>query len=913
MAAIEQQIPNLLGGVSQQPDPVKLPGQVKEAENVLLDPTFGCMKRPPSRWVASLGTGIPETAKWFPIFRDNAERYLACIYRDTDLVVRVFDVLDGFERTVAVDPSWNTYTETVTDSQQIRNLTIADYTLLCSTQAFVTSNKVAPEESDNSALVTINQVSYNTTYNIDLGGPGADPVTVTRATKLEISPASWQDEDETCGFDGTEQFTEDDGNGPGTGLNFRVVTQGTSFRPKPDKDNYDCRYQTDVILQNGGSGWRKGDRISVTMKGKSYEVTVVETTEETVYASLGTASFTTPPNAEADGGLTLGDITAGLVNEINDISNFEAEAVANVIKLKRDNNKSFTISTRGGLSGTAMDALISTAADVSELPKQCFDGYFLEIVNTEDAEADNYYVRFRSNIAGQPGPGSWEETVKDGDEEYLASLTMPFALTREADGTFSLGPIDEDSALEGWAGREVGDTNTNPTPSFVGKTINGMFLHRNRLGFLTEESVVLSQPGDFFNFFATSGVALSEADPVDMSASDTKPVILRDAIATPSGVVLFGEQAQFRLFTAESTFGPNTVELKKISAYSYASDALPQQTGVSVMFNTSVGEYTKVFELSTASLRQDVVIQENTRSVPRYLPTEIAWSCASVNNDLVLYGDKKDCYAFRYFNQGDSRVVAGWTKWIFHHDILFGAAQGDELYFVVRRKGYTHIHVSTLLDGPESAIDVGFTQFRPRVDAQLPMDNLTVVGDVDLPNGRVVTEYRFPTNYAAPGLDFAGVVAYTDVRTGEYDELVVTGDTFRVDKGREFIFGYQYETKVVFPSFYTKVSSGDNSRADRISNPMIQTVYLDLFNSGAMEVKIDVNGYPTRDVDLPLIESNNYAASDVVVIENTTVDVPVYHRGEDVTLTVRSDTPFPTSMTGFSWNGTYNKRGYARM
>ena len=51
MAAIEQTIPNLLGGVSQQPDPVKLAGQVRVADNVYLDPTFGCMKRPPTEYV----------------------------------------------------------------------------------------------------------------------------------------------------------------------------------------------------------------------------------------------------------------------------------------------------------------------------------------------------------------------------------------------------------------------------------------------------------------------------------------------------------------------------------------------------------------------------------------------------------------------------------------------------------------------------------------------------------------------------------------------------------------------------------------------------------------------------------------------------------------------------------------------
>ncbi len=90
MAAVSQKIPNLLGGVSQQPDPVKLPGQVREATNVYLDPTFGCRKRPGTLLINTLDEGtIPYDARWFPIFRDNNERYAVCMYNDPTLVVRV--------------------------------------------------------------------------------------------------------------------------------------------------------------------------------------------------------------------------------------------------------------------------------------------------------------------------------------------------------------------------------------------------------------------------------------------------------------------------------------------------------------------------------------------------------------------------------------------------------------------------------------------------------------------------------------------------------------------------------------------------------------------------------------------------------------------------------------------------------
>ena len=89
MSAISQSIPNLLGGVSQQPDPLKIPGQVREAENVLLDPTFGCRKRPPTKFINQLATDIPKDATWFPIFRDQNERYIVAIYKNSSNATQI--------------------------------------------------------------------------------------------------------------------------------------------------------------------------------------------------------------------------------------------------------------------------------------------------------------------------------------------------------------------------------------------------------------------------------------------------------------------------------------------------------------------------------------------------------------------------------------------------------------------------------------------------------------------------------------------------------------------------------------------------------------------------------------------------------------------------------------------------------
>ena len=54
MAAVNQRIPNFLGGVSQQPDKIKFPGQLRVCDNAVPDITFGLKKRPPAEFIGTL-------------------------------------------------------------------------------------------------------------------------------------------------------------------------------------------------------------------------------------------------------------------------------------------------------------------------------------------------------------------------------------------------------------------------------------------------------------------------------------------------------------------------------------------------------------------------------------------------------------------------------------------------------------------------------------------------------------------------------------------------------------------------------------------------------------------------------------------------------------------------------------------
>ena len=123
MAAVTQTVPNFLGGVSNQPDDKKLPGQVKEALNAYPDPTFGLQKRPGFKFLAQLKeTGGAawdnndlDNGKWFYYNRDADERYIGCIVGSAttaDAAVHVWNTIDLVKATI----NYTTTTYTITES-----------------------------------------------------------------------------------------------------------------------------------------------------------------------------------------------------------------------------------------------------------------------------------------------------------------------------------------------------------------------------------------------------------------------------------------------------------------------------------------------------------------------------------------------------------------------------------------------------------------------------------------------------------------------------------------------------------------------------------------------------------------------------------------------------------------------------
>ena len=169
MSAVNQRIPNFLGGVSQQPDKIKFPGQLRVCDNAVPDITFGLKKRPPAEHIKLLANATA-TGDWYEIIRDGDEKFLVQITEanvgsnPAVKPIRVWDLATGTEQTLtnAANDSLFDYLDGATKPYAVS--TIQDYTLIANPQKQVlasTANTAAPINNGDYAFARLDTIAYN--------------------------------------------------------------------------------------------------------------------------------------------------------------------------------------------------------------------------------------------------------------------------------------------------------------------------------------------------------------------------------------------------------------------------------------------------------------------------------------------------------------------------------------------------------------------------------------------------------------------------------------------------------------------------------------------------------------------------------------------------------------------------------
>jgi hypothetical protein len=167
MSLVSTTIANLINGVSQQPNALRLASQCELQENCNSSVVDGLTPRNPTRHSAKIMSTPLTNAFTHLINRDETERYRVVLANNT---LRVFD-LGGDEKIVNIDSAALSYIASTTPADDFVALTVADYTFILNKKKVVQANTldIVPSRP-HEALLWIKQATQDSTYTFTVDG-----------------------------------------------------------------------------------------------------------------------------------------------------------------------------------------------------------------------------------------------------------------------------------------------------------------------------------------------------------------------------------------------------------------------------------------------------------------------------------------------------------------------------------------------------------------------------------------------------------------------------------------------------------------------------------------------------------------------------------------------------------------------
>ena len=773
--------------------------------------------------------------------------------------------------------------------------------------------------------------------------------TVKRATKVKITGNNYDESDGTghCPGIGTEVFAvtakgsygaseniQNVKNSSGTvitsgkdNLTFRCTALGqqgvspnySANSSGPGGDNYRCSYSLEVVLLHGGEGWDVGDVVRVipaaadeaaSGNNQAYlDITVTEIETTQVKATLSTNGDglirPAPTPFDADTAVTADTILAGITAQLP--AGINAQVIGPGIYLS--SSSSFNVEVA---EEDLMRVFQKSVNDVTRLPNQCRHGYVVKVSNARMSDEDDYYLRFtgENNL---DGAGSWGECPIPGITDTLTN--MPLVIQRTATTTFTVRPFDYQT-------RRVGDTNTNPMPTFVGKRINKVLFFRNRLALLSGENVILSRPGTLGkpDFFVESALTVSASDPIDISAASMFPSDMFDGMEINAGLLVFSTNQQFLLASDDTVLNPDTAKLRSVATFNYNKDIPPISLGTTIAYLDNSGKFSRMNEMANTAREGEPDVIEISKLVPTLLPKDLDLLTNSRENSIILIGktDTDTVFGYKYLSIGEKRQQQAWFKWKLNNPLLYHFIINDEYFFVDTDNFLQSIKLVQSDDDPTivRADDLNF---------QIHLDNHTTVSggsyDADT-NITTFSNVSWLSNVSTPNyqlvvIDEGGTPAPTDGQ-GRYAEATKdpSSNTFTVPGDWSNItvrIGYLYEYIVEFPRLYPVKVQGEKSIADVNSSLIIHRLKLHFGKIGMYETTLTRIGKDDYSEVHESTAMDSYAASRVPYLEEDIKTIPVYEKNHNVEIKLKSSHPAPATLRAMAWEGDYSPLFYKRV
>ena len=539
------------------------------------------------------------------------------------------------------------------------------------------------------------------------------------------------------------------------------------------------------------------------------------------------------------------------------------------------------------------------------------------------ADEDDYYLKFEGKN-DKDGDGSWVECAQPGLPTRLNNLPLIIERTSLANGgtpteiaTFTVKQFT-------YAEREIGDDNSNPRPSFVGKRINKVLFFRNRLVFLAGGNVILSRPGSIAtpDFFSETALTVSASDPVDISSASTFPSELFDAIEMTTGLLVFSTNQQFLLSSDDTVLNPDTAKLRSVSTFNYNKTIPPISLGTTVGYIDNSGKFSRFNEMANVRREGEPSVVEVSKVVPSLLDKDLDLIANSTENGIILFtqsgGPKSVVYGYKYFQVAEQRQQAAWFKWNFNKPIIYHFIIDDSYYFIDTDYHLQKIRLVKSDDDFTATDD-------DSVNYLLHLDNYTSI------NGGLYDLTLNRTTFTATWLASIPSPQYTLIiidKNGRYAPVtVVNSNTITVAGNWEnserpvdaqgspvdYKIGFLYNYIVELPTLYPSKQTGEKNVYDVNSSLVLHRLKFHFGKVGAYKTILTRVGKSefTQQHESALL--SQYEAGQVPYLPEFIKTVPVYERNTNVEITLKSTHPSPATLHAVSWEGDYSPRFYKRV
>jgi len=782
MALVSRTIPNLVQGVSQQPEVLRLNSQAGEQINGFSSVVEGLKKRPPTEYVAKLSGSSLGNAFIHTINRDLNERYIVVVSNGS---IAVYDI-DGVSKTVVNQTNATNYLSSSNPKSDFVCMTVADYTFI---------------------------VNKNTTTAMG---------SATSSAKVEQAVYS--------------------------------VLQGVN-----------------------------STKYSITIDGTTYSFTSSNTNSE--------------------------DIRNGLKSAIGSPSGITVSNIGNSSFSIVKSSGTLTVTASDGYGNDASQVVKDKVQNFSDLPVPAINNQIVQVTGDADSGFDDYYVKFIE------ADNLWQETVAPNTKTSFDETTMPHILIRTADGNFRFTQVDgstytisgTDYDVPAWGDRICGDIDSVPDPTFIGRKLNDIFFHRNRLGFLADENVIMSRSGEFYEFFPETITQVLDTSPIDVASTHTKVSILNHAISFDEELLLFSEQTQFVL-TGGATLTAENIAINVTTEFETDKTIKPVGAGSNVYFGFNKGSFTGIRELFIASDTDTKQADDITANVPKYIPANVFKLSSATNENIIvaLSSDEDNAlYVYQYYVSQNRRLQSAWSKY------TFGTASTDsilnidfienELFIINERSDGVYLEKMNV---SPALTDTGET-YLTHLDRKLDNTEITESYNAGTNQTTITLPYQIKNTMKVVGRSGASNKAGQEIATVSQTvggtDIVISGDI----TAQNYFIGEQYEFKFQFSQQFIQVADTQGSRIS------VKEGRLQIRN---WNVSFNDTGYFTTEVS-PVgrdTSTTTYTGTitgtgllGTVNLEDGDYTFAVQSENDKLTVVIKNDSHLPSNFINASWQGYY--------